>query len=1148
MRLKSLRPLFVLCGLVLLILPGVALAQTIVTGALSGTVLDPSGASVAGATLTLKSVETGAEQTTTSNNNGFYQFPLLKPGTYTLTTTQSGFKPIAQNVQVTLGQTTTVQVKMELGAGTTTVEVTGTSQILQTQDANISTNFDTHLIENIPNPGNDLTYVAQTAPGVEMNTSSTQGYGNFSAFGLPGTANLFTINGNDYNDPFLNLNNSGASNLLLGTNDVQETSVVENGYTGQYGRQAGAQIDYSTKSGTNDFHGNAIYYWTGRALDANDWFLKASGQPRPFQNNNQWAASVGGPIKKNKAFFFLDTEGIRYTLATSSSAFLPTPAFQSFVLGQPAIAGSATNTAFYNQIFNLYNHTPGIANATPVAGGGCASAATLPGAPGTCLETFNTSASAGNQEWLLIGRADYNFNDNNKIFGRVKFDRGTQPTYADPINPAFDANSHQPQDEGQLNYTHVFSPNVVNNFIFSDLWYSAIFAPTNLATGLSTFPEILCSTDTTLSCLGPTGGEFPFAFFFPQGRNVEQWQLVDDLSVTRGNHNLKMGFNWRRDDISDYSASELTEFPAISTSLAGFATDAVALPVGPGGSVEGNVSQHFAISGRQPIAIYSFGLYMQDQWRIRPNLTVTLTLRADRNSAGVCQSNCASRPAEQFNLLNHDPTVPYNQMELTGLHQILPTISSAVWQPRVGFAWSPASRGFVVRGGVGMFGDLYPGTLLGNITTNFPEVNSWAVPGGTINPAETTSAAALVGACNSAFQTNFTSGGTLGSYLATAPAACTVTPNGTPSVPQLFSPNNNIRNPIYVEWNLEVQKAVGPRGLFSINYVGNHGYDEFLINPYVNGFCGTTCIGAGFPTTALPTTAPDARVAGVQQITNGGDSNYQGLTVSFQEGTWHGVTGRLNYTYSHATDVVSNGGILPYSIADSIGLQINPINSRLNYGPADYDARHSISFDYVWTLPSPTGHHLLNEIAGGWQISGTAFWRTGLPFSIVDGATAAAIEGNNLTFNGLPQTTILLQPSVPIGTNFGAACAENFANSLSPSPRGSTTPCFTAADFTTPANFVGTAGRNFFRGPRYFNTDISLRKTFKITERYNFQIGANAFNILNHVSFQNPSSNNLSGTFGFITAAVSPPTTPYGAFAAGAEDMRILQIVGKIIF
>src|ERR1700739_1068116 len=558
---KKFLSIALLCLFVGLVFSGSSRAQSIVTGGFGGTITDPTGAVVPDAALTLSNDATGDNFTGSSTSTGGYQFSLLKPGDYTLFVKKDGFKTTSRKVTVLLGQNSSINIAMELGASTTTIEVTGEGALLQTENANIATTFDTRTVQSIPNPGNDITYIAQTAPGVSMNTSSGNGYGNFSAFGLPGTSNLFTVNGNDYNDPFLNLNNSGASNLLLGGNDVQEVAVVSNGYTGQYGRQAGAQVDYSTRSGTNAFHGSANYYYTGSTLNAEDYFLKASLQPQPFQNNNQWAADFGGPIKKDKAYFFVDQEGLRYVFATATQSFLPTAAFQSFVLSQ--IPASATS--FYQNAFSLYNGAKGAGNAVPTAdtcGGNSANnfnGGTFAGPGGTyglpngstdCLGQVTLSGSSGNKEWLLVGRVDYSFNDNNKVFGRVKFDRGTQPTYADPINSAFNAISHQPQDEGQLNFTHIFNPSVVNNFIFSDLYYSAIFQSTNVAQANSTFPEVLCSADTTMSCLGAVGGLYPFLFFFPQGRNVEQWQLVDDLSIDRGRHNFKMGVNFRRDDVS----------------------------------------------------------------------------------------------------------------------------------------------------------------------------------------------------------------------------------------------------------------------------------------------------------------------------------------------------------------------------------------------------------------------------------------------------------------------------------------------------------------------------------------------------------------------------------------------------------------------
>src|SRR6202050_1761137 len=293
----------------LLLLPTLLSAQSVITGGLTGIVTDPSGSVIAGAGVNLKNQSTSEIQSATTGSNGAYQFTLLKPGIYVVSVSQTGFKQVTETVEVLLGQTALANVKLEVGAISETVTVTEEGALLQTEDANISSNFDTNQIQNIPNPGGDITYVAQTVPGITMNNSTGGGYGNFSAFGLPGTSNLFTVNGNDYNDAFLNLNNSGSSNLLLGGNELQEVAVVTNGYTGEYGRQAGAQVNYSTKSGTNSLHGDAVYKWNGSSLNANDFFLNAGGVPKPFENNNEWAASLGGPIKKNKLFFFVNTEG-----------------------------------------------------------------------------------------------------------------------------------------------------------------------------------------------------------------------------------------------------------------------------------------------------------------------------------------------------------------------------------------------------------------------------------------------------------------------------------------------------------------------------------------------------------------------------------------------------------------------------------------------------------------------------------------------------------------------------------------------------------------------------------------------------------------------------------------------------------------------
>src|SRR5215471_12550809 len=1147
MNSKTLSTLVVLLAAIAALTP-LTFAQSVVTGGISGVITDPSGAVIPDVTLVLKNVSTGEINVATSNPSGTYAFALLKPGEYALSLKKEGFQTSVHNVTVTLGTTVSVNAMLAVGSESMTVEVVDAPGAqLQTEDANISSSFDTKQIQEVPNPGGDVTYVAQTAPGVTMANSAGGGYGNFSSFGLPGTSNLFTLNGNDYNDPFLNLNNSGSSNLLLGGNELQQVSVVNNGYTGQYGRQAGSQIDYTTKSGTNTLHGNARYDWTGRYLTANDPVLNAQGGARPFENNNQWAASLGGPVIKDKMFFFVNTEGVRYIFGSVKPVTTPTTAFENYVLGNlPGLGlGSqlAATTSFYQNAFNLWNAAPGASGATPNPGS-CSSAG-LPATIGgdQCTQTWTDAASSGNKEWLLSGRADYSLGDKDKFFARVKVDRGTQPTYTDTINSAFDTFSVQPQDDGQLNYTHVFTPNVVNNFVGNVLWYSALFG--NIGTNsrvLHLIPGNLVLADGGLTNLGfgSGSGGYQSGLAFPQGRNVTQWGLIDDLSVLRGNHAFKMGVNVRRDDVSDHSASVAAVYPAVQTTLFGLAQDQVSV----------GTNHNFAKRPVQPVAFYSMGLYFQDEFRASSKLKLTLTLRADRNSGGVCQHSCAGLPVTPFDNMPHGADIPYNESFQTGMKNIVPNIEKVVFQPRLGFAYTPWGDKMALRGGVGLFSDLYPGALLSGIDTNFPQVNLWNVPGGSLawdlqSPGQTafpTSGVALVQSCNSLFTQNYYSGGNLGTYESAAPN-CTNTGspagtvvNGVTSyqlVPNLNDISRNLQNPKYLEWNFEIQRMITPHTLFSANYVGNRGYDELYGNFALNGF------GQG----NLPATVPDPRVARVTTTQNGAISNYNGVTLSLQENAWHGLSGRLNYSYSHALDESSNGGILPFSVFYSIQAQIDPFDLRKNYASADYDARHQISASYVYALPFKTGHRLLDAAVKGWQISGTMFYRTGFPFSATDSAYTGGLTTNNLT-----GAVVLLQPLFSqrdFGNVKGCVLSGCFGiqgglNSSAP---------FLFAPTTNSSSFIGNVGRNAFRGPGFLGGDMSVRKNFHVTERVGFQLGLNAYNWLNHANYGSPyAGTNFGPAFGQVIFTEAPSTSPYGAFASAATDMRMVQVEGKITF
>jgi hypothetical protein len=294
----------------------VAVAQNAVTGSLTGVVTDTSGAIVPGATVTVTDTATQAVRKLTTNEAGRFSAPLLKPSNYSVSASTAGLQSATTTIAVLVGQVATTDLQVSpTGTIQTVIVSADTGQLTDTQSPALVTTLTEQQVQELPTPGGDITTFAFTAPGVVLNSGGA--YSNFSSNGLPGTSNLYVLNGYDDEDPFLNLNNSGSSNLTLGQGEVSEAAVVQNGYSAQYGRGAGAIIDWTTKSGSNAFHGMANYYYNGSILNANDYFRKQSDLGRPKAVSNEWAANIGGPIIKNKLFFFSDYEGLKYVLPAS---------------------------------------------------------------------------------------------------------------------------------------------------------------------------------------------------------------------------------------------------------------------------------------------------------------------------------------------------------------------------------------------------------------------------------------------------------------------------------------------------------------------------------------------------------------------------------------------------------------------------------------------------------------------------------------------------------------------------------------------------------------------------------------------------------------------------------------------------------------
>lgn len=1100
-------------------------AQTMLTGALAGTVTDPSGAEVVGARVTATSEQTGAMSQTVSSSSGGFRFSLLKPGTYVLTISATGFKSTSTTVRVSLGQTANQNVKLAVGTASQTVEVSATSQLLQTDTAQLSSNVSLEELQNLPNPGSDLTYAAQGKPGVVMNTgadssSGTLGYGNFAAFGLPGTSNNFTVNGMQVNDPFLNLNNSGPSNMLLGLNDVDETDVITNAYDVQYGSLAGVQMNMITRSGSNRFHGNLNYAWNGDSMNANDWFNKRSSPvvKRPFSNFNQWAAALGGPVKRNKLFFFANTEGITFITSSQNQVFLPSQTFESnpayltdptpdniSVLGDDGNcsnessslfnANQSSQCAFYQHVFSIYNGTPNYANATPTD------------TPGQLQLSAPSRFSL--TEKLITARVDMNITPNDKAFAHFKYDHGVQPTYTDPINSAFNAESDQPDYEGQFAETHTFGTKAVNQFSMAGSWYSAIFKNVDPAAEMKLFPMELTWYDGFANDLNNDG------IYWPEGRNATQYQIGDDFSYMIGNHDLKAGFAFKKDDISDYDTGILT-LPYVFT-------DAAYDDFQSGQSLLG--VQNFTTNLNLPLSLYTLGFYFEDTWKPVPNATITAGIRVARNSNVSCPKDCLSNFGGSF--FTKAASAPLNSFSGAYNQQIKYNLANAfnsyqpfMIEPRVGFTWSPgvASK-TVVRGGFGVFTDVFPGTIADTMLDNPPLTTEFQILGSTfggpampLQPSATGSYQDLASGANATFQSQFKTGGSAESMLEANPNY---------SVPSFTTVQGKLHYPTYFKWNLQIQREITQTQSVRIGYVGNRGYHEPNQNVGVNTY------GGGYGT---PDTAPAPSFGVVTQVESEATSNYNGLIVSwlFQG---HGLNAQLNYAWSHALDEISNGGILPFN-SGSIYSQINPYNLHDNYGNADYDIRHSFSGTYLYQMPYFGGPKVATK---GWQVGGSIFANSGSPF------TPSAYLGDfgiqNNFGNGAEVTPIAPAPGTPHHCSASAA----------------KTPCLTAADFPNylSQNAFGSIDRNQFWGPKYFDTDMTLQKAFdlpKMGDRGKFLAGLTAYNLFNHPNFGLPSSLIDSSHFGRSLYVEGPPTSIYGSGVGGDPSVRIVELTGKITF
>jgi hypothetical protein len=1117
--------------------------QSLTTGSITGTVLDPSHAVVPNAPVSLKGLDTGSTASSTTNSSGGYSFNLLKPGRYQIVVKQSGFAEVAQTVQVEVGQNSKADVELTVAKGTETVEVSGQAPLINTEPSQ-NTAFTQDEVAQLPSAGGDITNIADTAPGAVVN--GTGGYGNFTVNGLPATSNLFTVNGENDMDPYFNINNSGASNLTLGQNEIGEATVITNPYGGQYGQLAGAQITYVTKSGTNQFHGNALYWWNGRLLNANNWINKESqvvnGAPNQaaFSNANQWAASFGGPIIKNKTFFFVDYEGMRFLLPNVDPVTAPTPQFITAAEAQVALLHPNESTD-YNKLMSLWQNAPGYNTATvnPVAAGDPCSTLVLPGfVTGTtpCSQSYVTVPKALAWEYILSFRVDQKIGNNDNLFGRYKLDHGLQPTTIDPISSAFNANSLQPSWDAQAQETHVFGPTKTNSFTATVSHYVALFTAPN---SVSTF-----NYAQAFSGFGNYDFTVPnnAAPSFPQGRNITQYQFIDDFSWTRGNHTFKFGENFRRYDVSDHNffyTSPRVYWGYGATTFQQFA--------------QGEAFQYrkaYNPSDNVPVAMWGLGVYGQDEWKATKNLKLTMALRVERNSNPVCQINCfANLSGEFFNsaAAAAGPTgskdVAYSADIKDGKHQAYPGVDALVWSPRVGFSWDLLGTGkTVLSGGFGLFYDNPAAGMVDNLLANPPNsvmfrVRSSPTSVGVL-PFDPAGAPATWQASASAFNIN----NSFNQIQASLPAGVVFQPPAANGI------IGTIKAPEWQEWNVSVQQELNRSTVFIINYAGNHGARISYSNAWPNAYDAYGLYQGTVQTSPLADS-----YSTITQYKQGAVSSYSGLTFSLRKQFTKWVSAHVNYTWAHNIDETSNGGLFQYGFEgnNTILGQIYPTSLRTdNYGNSDYDIRHLVNGDFVF---NPEFHYTgaMKYLVNGWQFSGKMFWRQGLPYTISDGNLSGTILNGGDTI-----PAVIIGNAQPGGC--GRANASYDANALPVAQCLNPAGVLDANDPTWAGQNYSTQRRNQYRGPHYFDMDLNLFKNFKIGERFNFAIGAQAFNVFNHPNFGLPNASyastftggppTLDPTYGTINSMQGTPTSPYGNFLGFDSSPRVMQISGKIVF
>jgi hypothetical protein len=1069
--------------LLVVLLAAVDLQAQTFRGTILGTVTDPSGAVVGGAKVTVKNEGTGLERTTETSANGGYALPELPIGTYTVTITMSGFETSETvGVVVDVSAERRVDAVLKPGQVATKVEVSG--ELLpqvETTSTEIGGTLTADTIESLPVNGRDYQKLIYMNPGVagspDQITDSPGSYGTFSMNGSRGRSNNFLLDGTDMNDGYRNdpaINEAGVFGdpaTILPLDAVAELKVISN-YEAEYGRNSGAVIDIVTKSGTNRLHGSALEYWRSGQLGARNYFNNVGGK-NPF-HNNQFGASLGGPIVKDHTFFYFDYEGQRESGGQGGLSCVPDPlqiAADEAVTAPNKVSQALLNTHPWP--------VPNIASARPTPGQALGPASPFdtgcPNGPNLSTATMFTNSVDS-----LIGKIDQNF-ASGLLTGRYYFGNSTQSfpfaQLAAGLLPGFNTVTPTRVQLVSISYVKNINASQINEARLGWNRFAEGFFPQDqsfdpssigLDTGV-TNPYNFGLPSITVTGFSPIGSTSSI----PRSRVDSNWHFIDNYSWKTGRHDVKFGYEFRRTTIKliqDNSFRGKLGFTALATFLAGTpdaSTSSISL---------GDTLRHTAENNNS--------VYIQDEFRATTRLTFNYGLRWDY--FGV---------VHEKNNLFYEMT-PANggtevQIGSPGGPGSLYNPDYNNFAPRIGLAYDFTGKGrTVVRAGWGLFYDAFSQDIfLGHTPYNCPFCPGPAYAG--VGPA--------------AIYSEGLSGHPLGAgpiYAIPAP------------LDNFFGADPNIRTPYIQNFNLNVQQQLASKIVLEVGYVGSRGTKLFrfrdinqptqqqitagdrsqCVAPYVYPDCpilgfdyGAALINAGAITR---TNYPNFFYVNREEST--ANSNYNSLQTSLRVNSWHRLTSQANFVWSHSIDNASDlEDFIPNAAQPN-----NSYNTRAERGNSNFDIRRRFSWNLGYELPRHGGS--LAKMKDGWGVDSAVTLQDGQPFNFnynFEGDYSGSGEGFD-------------RPDVVGPIQYGTA-PYNFINLASfqvPCTFGNTAAISSAGDSNclTGSRHFGDLGRDALRGASFKEWNFSVFKNTPITERLLLQLRAEFFNFLNHPNFANP--------------------------------------------